>query len=290
MNTELAKHVNNARIQIINMHIHTRYSDGAFNPNDIIDRSIQHKLDIISFTDHDTIEAYNHIKKSNGSLKILPGIELSSTWKGNDVHILGYGIDIKNHDLLNILSWMKDGRRKRADSILNKLSHLGAKISLDSVLSFAGDVKLIVRPHIAQALVAAKHCKTKQEAFEKYIGNEAPAYEPKPELSSADVIELIHQAAGIAVIAHPNKLKSQDFIPELIREKLDGIEVWHPDHNTQKVSEYQAYCISNGLIMTGGTDFHGEFDVDNYIGSAPVSEQVLTHVQKLWDDYSCRKI
>lgn len=275
-------------IQNLNLHIHTRFSDGAFHPKQIIERSIQHSLDIISITDHDTIEAYNHLGDFEDTIRILPGIEFSSTWKGTDVHILGYGIDIKNYQLLDTLKWMHTGRKKRAEAILAKLYKIGIKIPFENVMNYAGDINLIVRPHIAQALVSAKYCRTKQEAFEKFIGNEAPAYVPKPDLSSTEVINLIHKAGGVAIVAHPSKLKAQEFIDELITVKLDGIEVWHPDHSQSKVIEYQEYCLKKGLIMTGGSDFHGEIDIDNYIGSVPVSDSVVSHVKQLWNDYKCQ--
>jgi len=272
-------------IKKVNLHIHTRYSDGAFKPKQVIERAIQHELDIISLTDHDTVDAYKHIPKSHLNIRILPGIELSSAWKDDDVHVLGYGIDIENKRLLDVLNWMKDGRRKRAEKMLSKLSILGIKIPVELVLSYAGDMKLIVRPHIAQALIANKHCKTKQEAFDKYIGNDAPAYVPKPELSTEEIIRIIHEAEGAAVIAHPMKLKSQDFLEDFINLKIDGIEVWHPDHNNSMISEYEAFCKLNNLIMTGGSDFHGEKDIDNFIGSVPVSETAIADIHDLWYKY-----
>jgi len=275
-------------IKNVNLHIHTRCSDGGFSPNYIIDKAKLNNLDIISITDHDSVEAYSHVPKDNTPLRLLPGIELSSTLDGSDVHILGYGIDVENKALLDILHWMKDGRRNRALMMLQKLSKLGIDVPFESVLSFAGDMKLIVRPHVAQALVAAKHCRNKQEAFEKYIGNDAPAYVAKPILSSANVIKYIHDAGGVAIVAHPGKLKTLNYLYDLIDYGLDGLEVWHPDHGDYLKLEFDEFCSKNGLLKTGGSDFHGEEDVHNYFGSVPVSDVILKDIQTIWDNYKCQ--
>lgn len=275
-------------IKSANMHIHTRCSDGAFSPNYILEKAKQNGLDIISITDHDSVEAYNNVPKSNIPLRLLPGIEFSSTLFGHDVHILGYGIDVENKPLLEILQWMKEGRRNRAQKMLQKLANLGINISFESVLAFTGDMKLIVRPHIAQALVAAKICRNKQEAFEKYIGNDGPAFVSKPILSSADVIKYIHDAGGVAIVAHPGKLKTPDYLYDLVNFGLDGLEVWHPDHNDYLIREYIEFCQKNGLLKTGGSDFHGEEDVHNYFGSVPVPDIVIKDIQFIWDKYKCK--
>jgi predicted metal-dependent phosphoesterase TrpH len=275
-------------IKSVNLHIHTRCSDGGFSPNYIMEKAQQSNIDIISITDHDSVEAYSHALKSHIPVRLLPGIELSSTLDGSDVHILGYGIDVKNQPLLEILDWMKDGRKTRAQKMLQKLTKLGISIPFENVLAFAGEMKLIVRPHIAQALVEGKHCRNKQEAFDKFIGNDSPAYVPKPILSSADAIRYIHNAGGVAIVAHPGKLRKLDYLYTLVDVGLDGVEVWHPDHNELLMREFHEFCAKNGLLQTGGSDFHGEEDVHNYFGSVPVSDLVLQDIQSIWDNYKCR--
>jgi predicted metal-dependent phosphoesterase TrpH len=276
------------RLKSINLHLHSRYSDGALKPKAIIETAIQNNLDLISITDHDTVEAYKHIPALHVPLRIIPGIEFSSTWDDSDVHVLGYGIDVNNANLLEVLSWMKDGRWNRAEKMLDKLSRLGIKIPMETVVSYAGDMNLIVRPHIAQALVADNHCRNKQEAFERFIGNDAPAYVPKPVLSTADVVRFIHDAGGIAVIAHPGKLKSLDYLDDFIHLGIDGLEVWHPDHNEEMRLKLTEFCHQNALLKTGGSDFHGEDESSVYFGGVPVSDSILQDVQKIWDDYKCR--
>ncbi len=275
------------RIRHVNMHIHTRCSDGVLKPKAVIEIALQNGLDVISITDHDTVEAYRHLPSSHVPLRVLPGIEFSSTWQDADIHVLGYGIDIHNKDLLELLDWMKEGRFRRAEKMLDKLSLLGIKIPVEHVLSFAGEMKLIVRPHIAEALVDLKHCRTKQEAFDKYIGNEAPAYVPKPMLTTSDVIRIIHDAGGVAVLAHPGKLRSLSLLQDFIDAGLDGLEVWHPDNYDALKLELEEICIKNGLIQTGGSDYHGDLDFNNSFSSVPVSELILRDIQSIWDRYKC---
>ncbi|MFO7660663.1 MAG: PHP domain-containing protein [Candidatus Cloacimonadaceae bacterium] len=277
-------------IRNINLHIHSKYSDGVLSPKSIIEKAISNNINLISITDHDTVEAFRHLPASHLPLKIIPGIEFSSTWKGDDVHILGYGVDIDNSELLEILIWMKEGRHTRAEKMLFKLSKLGIKIPVEKVLSFAGEMKLIVRPHIAKALVADNHCKSKQEAFDLYIGNDAPAYEPKPVLSTADVINFIHNAGGIAIVAHPGKLKSIFYLADFISFGIDGLEIWHPDHNEGMRKELEEFCLKNSLLQTGGSDFHGDDDAENYIRPVPASELILSDVQTIWERYKCQKM
>lgn len=275
-------------IQSANMHIHSRCSDGYLTPKQLVEKAKANDIDIISITDHDSVEAYQYLSRSQIPLRLLPGIEFSSSWHGDDIHVLGYGIDYSNKDLLDILQWMSDGRRTRAQKMLHKLSDLGVEIPLKLVLSFAGAKELIVRPHIAQALVSLRYCYSKQEAFERYIGNDGPAYVSKPILSTDKVIDYIHQAGGVALIAHPGKVKNRDYLDEFAQAGLDGLEVWHPDHTEKQVSEFTAFCQSQGKLMTGGSDFHGDEDRHNYLGPVPLRPEVLDSITSIWETYKCR--
>jgi predicted metal-dependent phosphoesterase TrpH len=275
-------------IKSLNLHIHSSCSDGVYKPKHIIETARQKGIDIISITDHDTVEAYKHIHQTGLAVRILPGIEFSSNWDNQDVHILGYGVDTKNRELNDMLIWMKDGRFSRAEKMIEKLENLGVKIPLELVLSFTGEKNLIVRPHIAQALVAEKYCRTKQEAFDKYIGNDSPAYVPKPKLSTSQVIDLIHTVGGLAVVAHPGKLKHMSYLDEFAKLGLDGVEVYHPDHNAEMVNDLEIFCLKHKLYQTGGSDYHGDSYSGGNIEPCQVPEQVLSDVQSIWDSYKCR--
>lgn len=276
------------RIKRINLHLHTNVSDGALSPKKLIDRAIDIKLDLLSITDHDTFEAYRHIDIKSLPLKILPGMEISSIHKGYDVHMLAYAYDMNNRELAEMTDMYLSGRRDRAVLMIEKLAELGMDISLDEVVAFAGARELIVRPHIAQAMVKRGYVANKNEAFDKYIGNNKPAFVHKPELLVGEVIKLIQNAGGFAVVAHPGKLAQPEFMEELIDLGIDGIEVWHPDHYQYQIEEFTQLALKKGLYLTGGSDFHGEQDNHNLFDNVPVKELVLDSVNKLWKEYQCR--
>ncbi len=275
-------------IKRINLHLHTNVSDGALTPARLISRSQEIGLDLISITDHDTADAYRQLPESVTPLRILPGMEISSHHLGTDVHILAYGYDIDNHALIEMTEMYLIGRRERAIKMISLLAELGINIDLQDVIAVAGSRELIVRPHIAQILVSKGYCQTKNEAFDKYIGNYKPAFVPKPELSVRDAIKIIHDAGGFAVIAHPGKLAKASYLEEFIPWGIDGIEVWHPDHYQWEIDNFITLAQKNGLYMTGGSDFHGEQDKHNLFDVVPAPQVVLDSVNKLWQEYQCR--
>jgi len=275
-------------IRHINLHLHTRASDGAFTVEQIIRHSKRIGLDLISITDHDTADAYTRLPVSVAPLRILPGMEISSMHQGHDVHILAYGCDFDNQGLKELSAMYLEGRRSRAIKMISLLAELGMNITIEEVTAMAGARELIVRPHIAQVLIQKGYVQTKNEAFDKYIGNFKPAFVPKPELSVSNVIKVIHQAGGFAVIAHPGKLVDQAYISEFIAFGIDGLEVWHPDHYQFQVENYIDIAQRNGLFMTAGSDFHGEGTEIALSDMVPASEIILESVRKLYKEYQCR--
>ncbi|MBW6514006.1 MAG: PHP domain-containing protein [Candidatus Syntrophosphaera sp.] len=277
------------QIKRINLHLHTNVSDGAFSPAQLVERSRQIGLDLISITDHDTADAYRHLPRDYAPLRILPGMEISSTHEESDVHILAYGCDFNNSALIQMMEMYLIGRRDRAIRMIEILAELGLEITLDEVVKVAGSRELIVRPHIAQILVNRGYVRNKNEAFDKYIGNYKPAYVPKPELPVPDALKIIHDAGGLALIAHPGKLVKSSYIEEFIAMGIDGLEVWHPDHYQFEVESFIDICQKNGLYMSAGSDFHGELDTHNLFESVPANGAVLESVNKLWREYLCRR-
>jgi len=282
----IAKNID--QIKRINLHLHTNVSDGALTPSRLIKRSLEIGLDLISITDHDTADAYRQLPETVLPLRILPGMEVSSQHQGHDVHILAYGYNPENSRLQEMTEMYLHGRRTRAIKMIALLAELGMEISLAEVIAVAGSRELIVRPHIAQVLVAKGYCQTKNEAFDKYIGNFKPAFVPKPEVSVCDALAVIHAAEGLAVLAHPGKLAKAEFLEELIPLGVDGLEVWHPDHYQWEIEHFIRIAQKNGLYMTGGSDFHGEQDKHNLFDVVPAPPVVLESVNKLWKEYKCR--
>ena len=277
------------KIKRINLHLHTNCSDGALSPQKLIKRAVDIGLDLISITDHDTFEAYKIIDIQKQGLKILPGMEISSSHKRSDVHSLGYAYDLNNKTLAEMTEMYLVGRRARASRMIAVLNEMGMRISIEEVAAVAGSRELIVRPHIAQVMLQKGYVKNKNEAFDKYIGNDKPAYFHKPELLVPEVLDIIHGAGGFAVVAHPGKLVRPEYLEELIELGIDGIEVWHPDHYQYQVEEFTQIARDRGLYMTGGSDYHGELDNHNLFDEAAVKQEVLDSVSRLWQEYQCRK-
>lgn len=276
-------------IQRINLHLHSKVSDGALSPAQLIKRATTIGLDLISITDHDTCDAYRNLPEIPLPLHILPGMEISSQHKGHDVHILAYGCDMENKALCELTEMYLKGRRQRAIKMISLLGDMGMEISLDEVVAVAGSRELIVRPHIAQILVAKGYVQNKNEAFEKYIGNFKPAFVPKPEVSVPEALSVIHNSGGLACLAHPGKLAKPEFLAELIPMGVDGLEVCHPDHNLEDMQRFIDIATAKGMYMTGGSDFHGTQDQHNVFAAVEVPEIVLQSVNKLWQEYRQRQ-
>ncbi len=276
------------QIKRINLHLHTNVSDGLLTPAELIQRSRQVGLDLISITDHDTGDAYGKLPREIAPLRIIPGMEISSQHEGNDVHILALGCDLQNAGLVAMTEMYLIGRRERAIKMIEKLCEMEMEITLDEVIKVAGSRELIVRPHIAQILVNRGYCHSKNEAFDKYIGNFKPAFFPKPELPVPSAIKIIHDAGGFAIIAHPGKLVKNSYVEEFIGMGIDGLEVWHPDHYPYEIENFTNVCLKNGLYMTAGSDFHGDQSSQNLFDAVPASQLVLESVNRLWKEYQCR--
>lgn len=270
------------------MHLHTNVSDGLLTPAEIVKQARNLGLDLISITDHDTADAYKMLPAEHAPLRILPGMEISSMHQGNDVHILAYGCDFENIALQEMMDMYLLGRKNRAIRMIELLADLGIKIKLEDVIAVAGSRELIVRPHIAQILVKKGFVGSKNEAFDKYIGNFKPAFAPKPELKVEAVIKIIQNAGGLAVVAHPGKLVSATFVHEFIEMGLDGIEVWHPDHYQAEVEAFIDLAQKNGLYMTAGSDYHGDSERNNLFDTVPATDVILGSVRELYQEYKCR--
>ena len=258
----------------VDLHAHTTFSDGMLSPEDLVARAVDKHLAALAVTDHDTVEAIPRARAAAGAaLQLVPGIEMSTAFEGADLHILGYYVDPEHDPLRERLLGFQEERRRRALAIVERLRTLGLVVDLDDVLELAGP-GVIGRPHVAEAMVRAGLVTDFDEAFERYLGAQAPAYVPRPAFSPAEAIRLIHAADGVSVLAHPGSQMPDGVIKRLRDAGLRGIEVWHPQHGGATVRRYQALAQRLGLLVTGGSDFHGEHrSVD--LGELPVPISVL---------------
>lgn len=243
------------------LHMHTFFSDGRLSPEELVAAAKAAGLKYISISDHDTVDGVVHLYEEglypNRGIRIIPGVEFSAHHPEREIHILGYNVDIFHQGLLEKLNDVMEARWSRFSEIVDKLRAQGYSISEAEVLKIAGSSKSISRSHIARVLVKNKCFSTVREAFEKMLEKGQPAYVPHYRLEVEEIIELIHEAGGIAVLAHPKLVKDDGLVEDVLSRGIQGIEVFYPRHDEEDVKRYMAMAEKYNLLVTGGSDFHG---------------------------------
>lgn len=240
------------------LHIHTTASDGRLTPHDIYKQAKLANLSFIAITDHDTIESVLELQNlPTSGVSIIPGVEFNTDIPGCEVHILGYGIDIHNSQLINQLDKLAQDRTLRARKMVDKLTSLGFPIDYDHVLQIAGNSKAIGRPHIAKALIEKNYFQSMDEVFSTLLDCNGPAYVAHYRLTPEEAIQLVQAAGGIAVLAHPGLIGSDEVVFKLIQSGIDGLEIYHPKHTQTQTEAYKALAHRYNLKISGGSDFHG---------------------------------
>ncbi len=275
----------------IDLHLHTTCSDGNDSPEDLVEAAVSAGYKTISITDHDTvIGVIRGIEAAKGlPIEIIPGIELSAIDYTDDVHILGYFIDYHDPEFLKRIDFFKEKRRERAEEIVYNLNRIGLDIQIDTVFRMAHGSP-IGRPHIAEALLSEELITTYGEAF-RYIGADGPAYVPKYTVEPAEAIELILKNGGIPVLAHPGIVDRDELIPEYKEYNLMGLEAIHPFHTLEKQIYYEQLAEKYGLLITGGSDWHGKGRSSNFkkmINSRRVPEKTITAMKAIIEDRNSR--
>jgi predicted metal-dependent phosphoesterase TrpH len=253
----------------IDLHIHSTASDGSFTPAEILDHARKLNLAAIAITDHDSIDGSREALQIGipPSFNFLTGVEISAAHPpffpgSGSFHILGYNINLDNRGLNQALSKLQDARKNRNPAILKRLNKLGFQISFEEVSQEVGEGQL-GRPHIAYAMVKKGFVASIDEAFDKYLGTNGPAYVDKYRIECEQAINIIRATGGVPVLAHPallnieNDQKLDALLQNLMKIGLAGIEVYYPGHSPQQIRQYTQLARKYGLLMTGGTDFHG---------------------------------
>ncbi len=258
----------------IDLHLHTTYSDGKLDPKDLLGLCREKGYKIISITDHDNIEGYLSVKDqaSDYGLTIIPGVEISSKYEETEVHLLAYFFDETHPSLLSLLDFINENRINRARAIVNKLAGLGVKLDIETLLSTTGKSGIVGRLHIARALVENNYCSTIREAFDRYLHDRSPAFEPKVTLPAEKIIPMIQSAGGISILAHPHKLDNISVVLGLIDLGINGLEVYCSKSSSYAVSLFEQLAREHDLLTTGGSDFHGEQEELYYFGKFSVPE------------------
>ncbi|WP_371371183.1 PHP domain-containing protein [Sporomusa aerivorans] len=246
---------------IADLHIHSTASDGRLAPQEIISQAEQAGLSYIAITDHDTVNAHLELRAAGldsaaSKMTLIPGIEFSTDLPKHEVHILGYFIDIDSRKLRDQLEVIANDRLRRSKLMVEKLNKLGYAIEYSRVLAIAGPAKSVGRPHVAKALLEKKYFATIGEVFEQVLSKNGPAYVPHYKLAPEQVIKIITQAGGAAILAHPGLIGDDRLVLELITAGIQGLEVYHPEHDQGMTNKYLTIAQKYNLKITGGSDFH----------------------------------
>lgn len=242
----------------IDLHTHTTASDGMLVPAALVEEARRCGVGVLAVSDHDTTAGLDEALAAGRALgvEVWPAVELSCDVEAGEVHMLGYFVDRGLAWFQALLGRLRDGRTLRARRIVERLAALGVPVEFDRVREIAGGAA-IGRPHVARALVEAGRVRTVAEAFDRFIGRHGPAYVERVKVTPRQAVEVIRAAGGLAVLAHPGWGRQDGLVPGLAAGGLDGLEVYHPDHTPDQVRAYAALAGRYGLLITGGTDFHG---------------------------------
>lgn len=242
------------------LHTHTYFSDGYHSPEELIQKAKSAGLSHLAITDHDNVDVIDEATEiaSRYDIELISGTEISAEHNGKETHILAYFIDHKNEELLGYLKNFRAERMKRAEKIVEKLNELGMSITIGDVLKQVKGNGSVGRPHIAVALIECGHVNNYYDAFNKFIGDDKPAYVKKPNISTKDAVSLINRCGGLSFIAHPGKsLRNNNSLFEMIEYGVDGIEVIHPSHTDYDIEYFRDITSQYFLLESGGSDFHG---------------------------------
>ncbi|MFH5183029.1 PHP domain-containing protein [Paenibacillus sp. TAB 01] len=246
------------------LHTHTLASDGTQAPAENVRLAAAAGLGAVAITDHDTVAGIEEALEAADryGITVVPGVEISTVAGGTDIHVLGYYIDYTSRQLLDRLAELRSVRDKRNDMMLERLNGLGLEVTMAGVLASLQASKKadesIGRPHIADALVRKGYVASMAEAFDRYLGKDGAAYVNPPRIGPQTALQWIVEAGGVPVLAHPGLYGQDELIGELAGLGLAGLEVYHSDHSPEQEAHYLALAERHRLIVTAGSDFHGE--------------------------------
>ncbi len=261
------------------LHLHTAYSDGTYSPSELVAQAQRLGFGTVALTDHDTVEGCLPTDAAcrAAGIEFIPGTELTAEQDGHEIHILGYCFDIANRQLLEEIGKFQDVRQSRIREMVERLNRLNVPLQADAVFHLA-NCRSPGRPHVARALLKAGLVGSMDEAFDRFLKKNRPAWVPKFKMSASRAIELIHQAGGVAVIAHPGLNSTDEVIPGMVEAGLDGIECFHTKHSTSTAEYYLEIADRFHLLVTGGSDCHGKNKGKPVMGSVRLP---YLHVEKL---------
>jgi predicted metal-dependent phosphoesterase TrpH len=267
----------------IDLHTHSSLSDGTDTPSGLVDQARQVGLDVIALTDHDTFAGLDEAVSRGEQIgvRVVRGMELSCSRGGQSVHLLAYEADPASPGLAAEMAKVRGGRMGRLAGVLQRLAELGVPVTEEQVLAEVGQSPSVGRPHIADAMVKAGHVADRTEAFERFLADGGPAHVPRYAIAVERGIDLVHDAGGVAVIAHPwGRGREHILPPEVLsrlasEQALDGLEVDHQDHDADTRVRLGALAGELGLLATGSSDYHGTGKLDHALGCNTTDPEVF---------------
>ena len=238
----------------VDLHMHTSCSDGIYAPDQLTNMAVKARLSTIAISDHDTVSAYDETWHFNPAVRVIPAMEMSSEYDGEDVHILGFYIDPQSTAISDYCHSFQERRRQRALAMVDRCNDLGYKIEDTQVENMLDKEGTIGRPHIARMLIDSGYFLNTQVVFRELLYRGGPAYVPYTRCTIDECIKTIHAGGGIAVLAHPGLLKKN--LKTILASPFDGLEVYHPD-NLGREADFITIAQSRNWFISGGSDFHG---------------------------------
>ncbi len=268
--------------RLADLHLHTTFSDGTETPARVVELVQSAGVSAMAITDHDNVEAIPIAQPvaERFGIELIPGIEMSASAEGLEVHLLGFFIDPGDPALQRHLAEQQARRVARVHEMVRKLQRIGVRIEAEEIFKVAGD-GTVGRPHVARVLLKHGYVSTLSEAFSRYIGPDNPGFVPGSPLSPAQVIRVIRQAGGVPVLAHPVYLKRDPLIEAFVRDGLAGLEVYHSGHTPDLVRHYEQLADQLHLLKTGGSDYHGDSKEGLPVGAVKVP-YALIEALKAW--------
>jgi len=263
-------------LKYADLHVHTNESDGTSSPEKLVKEAARAGLYAVGIVDHDTVSALAPAMaaaKASG-VEIVPGIELTAQYEGQEIHILGYYIDYRNEQLLEKLLLVRQDRVERVIKIVNNLKEMGVHLDAQAVFDISGNAT-VGRMHVARALVKEGLVGSTGEAFQRYIGDKSPAYVLGFKFSPAEAIKLIRECGGVAVLAHPYIIHNDSLIPQFVKDGLMGLEAYYPEHSQSMINFYLGLAKELDLLVTGGSDFHGSAKPDVKLGKMKIPWELV---------------
>lgn len=245
----------------IDLHIHSNASDGTLSPEQVVRAACRANLAVIALADHDTTDGVDEAlsaARREGGVTVVPAVEISAEHPRGDVHILGYFMDYKSPAFQSFLRRPRSARPERIEAMCEKLTALGLPVTAGEVRAVAGKASSVGRPHLARVMLNKGYIEHMDDAFRLYLREGKPAYVKRFKNPARESIERIHACGGISVIAHPGLCEDPGIVEDLIEEGVMGIEAYCHDHDQAKEDHFSGLARRHGLLITGGSDYHGE--------------------------------